>query len=210
MIASALRRAACCAAIAAGLAAAANAQAVEDTGLYIQGGYSYFNFEAQDTGYSVDTNALTARLGWQLTPMFGIEADLSAGIDEGDLDFDSSEDDLDFDANNDGDFTDVINVSGDLGLDFLAAAYGRAVFPISDRFEISGRVGYAYAEVNANAVGPGGVVIPIAEDAEDGFTAGAGLTFDLTENLELRADYTWFGLDEVDVNGGTIAIGLKF
>jgi len=44
----------------------------------------------------------------------------------------------------------------------------------------------------------------------DGFTAGAGLTFDITESLELRADYTWFGLDEVDVTGGTIAIGLKF
>jgi outer membrane immunogenic protein len=210
MIAKTLRRAVCCAALVLGTAAAAHAQAVEDTGLYVQGGWSYYNFEANDTGYSVDTNALTARLGWQFTPMWGIEADLSAGIDEGDLDFDSSEDDLDFDANNDGDFTDIINVSGDLGLDFLAAAYGRVVFPVSDRMDISGRVGYAYAEVNANAVTPGGQQIPIAEDAEDGFSAGAGLTFDLTENIELRADYTWFGLDEVDVNSGTVAIGWKF
>lgn len=210
MIASLLRRAACCAALAAGFVSAANAQAVEDTGLYVQGGYSYLNFEANDTGYSVDTNAITARLGWQFTPMLGIEADLSAGIDEGDLDFDSTEDDLDFDDNNDGDFTDIINVSGDLGLDYLAAAYGRAVFPISDRLDLSLRGGYAYAQVDANAITPGGNQVQIGEDAEDGFTAGAGLTFDLTENLELRADYTWFGLDEVDVNSGTIAIGLKF
>lgn len=211
MIANVLRRAACCAAIATAMSAAAYAQSArEDTGVYIQGGYSYFNFEASDTDYSVDTNAVTARLGLQLTPMFGIEADLSAGVDDGDLDFDSSEDDLDFDDNNDGDFTDIINVSGDLGLDFMAAAYGRAVFPISDRFEISARAGYAYAQVDANVVTPGGTIIQIGEDAEDGFTAGAGLTFDLTENLELRADYTWFGLDEVDVTGGTIAIGLKF
>jgi len=35
--------------------------------------------------------------------------------------FDSEKDDLDFDDNNDGDFTDIINVSGDLGLDFMAA-----------------------------------------------------------------------------------------
>jgi opacity protein-like surface antigen len=209
MIAKTLRRAACCAALALGMATAANAQSA-DTGLYVQGGWSYYNFEANDTGYSVDTNAITARLGWQFTPMLGIEADLSAGIDEGDLDFDSSEDDLDFDANNDGDFTDIINVSGDLGLDFMAAAYGRAVMPVSDRFSISGRVGYAYAEVNANAVGPGGVQIPIAEDAEDGFTAGAGLSYALSDNLELRADYTWFGLDEVDVNSGTVALGWKF
>ena len=211
MIAHVLRRAACCAAIATAMTAASYAQSArEDTGIYIQGGYSYFNFEAQDTDYSVDTNAVTARLGWQMTPMFGFEADLSAGIDDGDLDFDSSEDDLDFDDNNDGDFTDIINVSGDLGLDFMAAAYARAVLPISDRFELSARAGYAYAQVDANVVTPGGTQIQIGEDAEDGFTAGAGLTFDITESLELRADYTWFGLDEVDVTGGTIAIGLKF
>lgn len=203
-----LRRAACCAALALGLVGAAAAQ--ESGGLYIQGGYSWLNFEAEDTGYEVDTDAITARIGWQLSPMFAIEADLSTGIDDGDFDFDSSEDDLDFDDNNDGDFTDIINVSGDLGLDFLAAAYARAVFPISDKFEISGRVGYAYAEVNANAITPGGNTITLAEDAEDGWSAGAGITYDLTENLELRADYTWYGFDAVDTTGATVALGFKF
>lgn len=211
MIKAILRRTACCATIAFGLAAAsAAAQAQESGGLYIQGGYTWLNFEAEDTGYEVDTDAITARIGLQMTPMFGIEADLSTGIEDGDFDFDSSEDDLDFDDNNDGDFTDIINVSGDLGLDFLAGAYARAVFPIGDKFEISARAGYAYAEVNANAVTPGGTQITIAEDAEDGFAAGAGLTFDITENLELRADYTWYGFDAVDATGATVALGVKF
>ena len=73
----------------------------------------------------------------------------------------------------------------------MAAAYARAVFPIADKFEVSARVGYAYAEVNGNAVTPGGNTVTFAEDAEGGFTAGAGIAYDLTENLELRADYTW-------------------
>jgi opacity protein-like surface antigen len=209
MISHLLRRAACGAAIAVGLAGAAHAQ-TESGGIYLQGGYSWLNFEANDTGYEVDTDALTARLGVQLTPMFAIEADLSTGIDDGDIDFDSSEDDLDFDDNNDGDFTDIINVSGDLGLDFLAAAYARAVFPVSDKFDVSARVGYAYAEVDANAITPGGNTVTLAEDAEDGWSAGAGITYDLTENLELRADYTWYGFDEVDATGATVALGIKF
>jgi outer membrane immunogenic protein len=209
MIASILRRAVCCAALATGLAAAAHAQ-TESGGLYIQGGYSWLNFEAEDTGYEVDTDAVTARIGLQFNPMFAIEADLSAGIDDGDFDFDSSEDDLDFDDNNDGDFTDVINLSGDLGLDFMAAAYGRFILPVSDKFELSARAGYAYAQVEANAVTPGGTSITLAEDAEDGFTAGAGLSYDITENLELRADYTWYGFDAVDVTGATVALGVKF
>ena len=117
---------------------------------------------------------------------------------------------LNFDDNNDGDFTDIINVSGDIGMDYLAAAYARFVWPISDRFDISARGGYAYTQLNGNAVTPGGNTFEIAEDAEDGFTAGAGLTFDLTENLELRADYTWFGFDEVDADSATLAVGFKF
>ena len=209
MISRLLRRTACCAVIAIGVAGAAHAQ-TESGGLYIQGGYSWLNFEAEDTGYEVDTDAITARIGFQMTPMFGFEADLSAGIDDGDFDFDSTEDDLDFDDNNDGDFTDIINVSGDLGLDFLAAAYARAVFPVADKFELSARVGYAYAEVNANAVTPGGNTVTFAEDAEDGWTAGAGVTYDLTENLDLRADYTWYGFDAVDTTGATVALGFKF
>ena len=209
MITTILRRTACCAAIVAGLAAAP-AFAQQNTGLYLQGGASYLNFKANDTEYEVDTSAITARLGWQFTPQFALEGELTGGVEDGDFDFDSTEDDIDFDDNNDGDFTDIINLSGDLGLDYLAAAYGRYTIPLGDQLGLGLRVGYAYAQVDANAVTPGGHVITLAEDAEDGFTAGAGLEFNLTRYLKLRADYTWFGFDEVDVDSGTVALGITF
>ena len=57
---------------------------------------------------------------------------------------------------------------------------------------------------------PGGNTIELAEDGEDGWSAGAGLTYDINENLELRADYTWYGFDDVDVTGATVALGVKF
>jgi len=210
MIASTLRRAICCAAIAAGFTAAAPAFAQENTGFYLQGGYSYLNFKANDTNYEVDTHAITARLGWQFTPQLALEGELTGGLDNGDFDFNSTEDDIDFDDNNDGDFTDIINLSGDLGLDYLAAAYGRYTVPLGDSLGLGLRVGYAYAKVDANAVTPGGQQITLAEDAEDGFTAGAGLEFSLSRYLKIRADYTWFGLDAVDVDSGTIAVGITF
>jgi outer membrane immunogenic protein len=209
MIATSLRRAACCAAIATAFAAAPAFAQERNTGLYLQGGYTYLNFQANDTEYEVDTNAVTARLGWQFTPSIALEGDLTAGIDDGEFDFNSTEDDLDFDANNDGDFTDIINASGDLGLDFLAAAYGRFSFPISRNLDLGARVGYAYAEVNANVQTPGGV-IELAEDAEDGWTAGAGLSWYLSRAVEIRADWTWYGFDEVDTQAGTISAGIRF
>lgn len=209
MIASILRRTACCAALVAGHAAAP-AFAQQNTGLYLQGGYSYLNFSANDTEYEVDTNAVFARLGWQFTPTLALEGELAGGIEDGDFDFDSTEDDIDFDDNNDGDFTDIINLSGDLGLDFLASAYGRYTIPLSENLMLGLRAGYAYAEVNANAVTPGGQQVTLAEDAEDGFTAGAGIDFNLTRYLKLRADYTWYGFDEVDAQSGSVALGITF
>lgn len=208
-LARALRRAICCAALAAGFAAAP-AFAQQNTGFYLQGGYSYLNFKASDTNYEVDTNAATARLGWQFTPQIGLEGEITGGIDDGDFDYNSSEGSINFDDNNDGDFNDIINLSGDLGLDYLVAAYGRYTVPLGDRLGLGLRVGYAYAKVDANAVTPGGQVITLAEDAEDGWTAGAGLEFDLTRYLKIRADYTWYGLDAVDVDSGTIAVGITF
>jgi hypothetical protein len=37
-----------------------------------------------------------------------------------------------------------------------------------------------------------------------------GLIFDLSENLELRGDYSWFSFDDVGANLATITGILKF
>jgi outer membrane immunogenic protein len=210
MIPHIIRGAACAAALGFAATGAANAQAREDGGFYIQGGYSWLNLEADNTGSDVDAEAITARLGWQFGPTFGIEADISAGLEDGDFDFDSTEEDFDLDDNNDGDFSDAINLAGDIGVDYLVAAYFRGVLPVSDSLELSARVGYAFIEVDSNIVTPGGSQLTIFEDSADGFSAGAGITYDLTENLELRGDYTWYGFDDVDATGATVTIGYKF
>ena len=210
MIATTLRRAVCCAALLAGLAVAPAFAQQRNTGLYIQGGYTYLNFEAGDTGYEVDSNAVTARLGWQLSPGFGLEAELTGGLDDDNFDFDSNEDDINFDGNNDGNFDDIVNLSGDIGVDFIAAAYGRLTFPLSSNLELGLRGGYAYTQVDANSTALPGGNFTIAEGEEDGFTAGASLGLILARNLELRADYTWFGFDDVETQAATIAVGLTF
>jgi len=181
----------------------------EDTGFYIQGGYSYLDLQPEGADSGVDTNAITIRSGVQLTPMFGIEADITSGIDDGEFDYNVDEDEVDFDDNEDNDFDDLIAASGDVQLNYLVGAYVRGILPVSDRFDLSARAGYAFVDVDAEVTTPGGTTFAIA-DSEDGFSAGAGATWDLTESWELRADYTWFGFDEVDVNAGTVALGYKF
>jgi len=192
------------------LALSAPAVAQEDTGLYVQGGYSYLNIEPDGADSGVDSNAITGRVGYQFTPMFSLEADLSTGIDDGEFDYNVDEDEFDLDDNDDTDLNDVIAASGDLGLNYLVGLYGRATVPVTDRLNVSARAGYAYIDVDASIVTPGGTTLGVIEDSADGPALGAGLSYDLTDSWQLRGDYTYYDFEDTDTGAATIAVGYKF
>ncbi|MBU1288468.1 MAG: porin family protein [Alphaproteobacteria bacterium] len=196
------------AAIALGLSAPAVAQ--EDTGLYVQGGYSYLNIEPDGADSGVDSNAITGRVGYQFTPMFSLEADLSTGIDDGEFDYNVDEDEFNLDDNDDTDLNDVIAASGDLGLNYLVGLYGRATVPVTDRLNVSARAGYAYIDVDASIITPGGTTLGVIEDSADGPALGAGISYDLTDSWQLRGDYTYYDFEDTDTGAATIAVGYKF
>ena len=182
----------------------------EDTGLYLQGGYSYLDIQPDGAESGVDTNAITGRVGYQFTPMFSLEADLTTGIDDGEFDYNVDEDDFNLDDNNDGDFNDLISASGDIGLNYLVGVYGRASVPVTDKLDVFGRAGYAFVDLDAEIQTPGGTPITTIEDSEDGAALGAGVNYDLTESWELRGDYTWYGFGNTDTHAAMISAGYKF
>lgn len=203
------------AAIAAGAAlfgATANAQnyngPTETTGPYFSGGYNYLDFD-EDLGGDAHVSAITARAGWQLHPNFGVEADASFGIDNGEFDFDGDEDDFDLDDNEDSDFDDVIAGPGDLGLDYLIGFYGRATMPLSDRFDVSARAGYAFAEIDSTVATVGGNEL-VFGGSDDGFAVGASAAYDLTESMAIRADYTHYEFDTSNAESFGINLEYKF
>jgi opacity protein-like surface antigen len=182
----------------------------EEIGFYAQGGYTYLNIEPEGADSGIDTNALTARAGNQFTPMFSLEADVTTGIDDGQIDYNVDEDEFNLDGNDDTDLNDVIAGSGDLGLNYLVGLYGRASLPVTGCPDISVRADYALVDVDASVITPGGATLGLIEDSADGTAIGAGLTFDLTENWELRAEYTYYNFEETDTGATTIAVGYKF
>lgn len=199
-------------AIALGLAAPAIAQTYgnEDTGFYAQGGYTYLDIEPDGAESGIDSNAITGRLGYQLTPMFSFEAELSTGIDDGEFDYNVDEDEFNLDDNSDADFNDTITASGDLGLNYLVGLYGRASVPLTERLDVSARAGYAYVDIDASVITPGGTTLGVIENSANGPAIGAGLSFDMTDNWQLRGDYTYYSFEDTDTNAATIAVGYKF
>jgi len=200
------------AAIALGLAAPAVAQTYgnEDTGFYAQGGYTYLDIEPDGAESGIDSNAITGRVGYQFTPMFSLEAELSTGIDDGEFDYNVDEDEFNLDDNSDADFNDTITASGDLGLNYLVGLYGRATVPLTERLDVSARAGYAYIDIDASVITPGGTTLGVIENSANGPAIGAGLSFDMTDNWQLRGDYTYYSFEDTDTNAATIAVGYKF
>ncbi len=195
---------------ATGLAAGAQAQSYDsDTGFYLDGGYQYLDIKPDGADSGVDTNGIAARLGYRFNNVFSLESELASGIDDGEFDYNVDEDEFNLDDNEDGDFEDTIGASGDIGLNYLVGLYGRADLPVTERMNLFARAGYAYIDVDASVSTPGGTAINI-EDSADGPAVGAGLTYDLSENWELRGDYTYYPFDSTDTNGVMLGLGYKF
>lgn len=194
------------ASVATGLAGAAYAQ---DTGFYAEGGYQYLDIQPDGAEQGVDTNAIGARLGYKFTPMFSLEGELASGVDDGEFDYNVDEDSFNLDDNNDGDFNDLIAASGDIGLNYLVGIYGKAEVPLTERLDVYARAGYAYVDLDASVTTPFGNSINV-EDSADGPAIGAGLSYDLTDKVYLKGDYTYYSFEDTDTNGVMLGVGYKF
>lgn len=191
----------------AGSAAAQNTYDSPVTfGPYVSGGYNYLDFD-EKLGGSADVSAITARGGWRFTRIFSVEGDISFGIDDGNFDFDEDEEDLDFDINEDGDLNDVIAGPGELGMDYLIGLYGRASVPLGERFDVSGRAGYAFTELDSTVETVGGDEVTFG-GSDNGYALGASASYDLTRAIAVRADYTHYEFD--DANAESLGLNLVF
>ncbi|GGD08973.1 porin family protein [Aquisalinus flavus] len=182
--------------------------ATEDTGFYIGGGYTFLDVET-DNDIGDNTNAATARLGYQFTPNWSVEGEGTFGVDDGEFDYEGSEDDFDFDANNDGDIDDALIGTGDIGLDYQAAIFGRYTLPVSDRFDVFARAGYGFTEIDSTIELADGTEFRTG-GSENGAAFGAGAAFDVTESSSIRADYTRYEYDEANADAGTVSYEYKF
>lgn len=140
------------------IAAPAMAQSVSAPQYYGTLGYTQLKSDGADLG------AVTGRVGARLHPNFGVEAEGSIGV-------------------NDDDFT-VGAVTGTVEEKFDLAAYGVATLPVTDRFDVFGRVGYGTTRLRAEAAGVS------QSDSTESINYGVGANYYLDGQNGVRADYT--------------------
>ncbi|HWA00739.1 MAG TPA: porin family protein [Caulobacterales bacterium] len=146
----------------------ASARVVNDRGTYAGLGFTYYDADqAQVTG-------AVGRLGYRFNPNFGIEGEAAFGIE--------------------GDTADALGTPVDVDLDNQWGAYAVGFLPVSDNFELLGRVGYAKIDAQGSF---GGFTAGVDDD---GVAAGLGAQWALTDNFALRGDYTRLSSDDDGVN----------
>ncbi len=148
------------------------AQSVQSPNYYGTLGYSQLDASDGDLG------AITGRLGARLHPNFGAEGEVSVGVRDDEF--------------------DVAGVPVKVEHEYDVAAYAVGYLPISEQFELFGRVGYGTTELKASAAG-----VSTTEDGESvNYGAGANYFFDAQNGV--RGD--WTRRDFTDDNGGEVDV----
>lgn len=163
------------------LGAAANAQ-----GFY--GDVNYAFISSEESSEDVDLGAITGHAGYAFNDYFALEGEAGFGVAD-----------------------ESVNISGvnvDVGLNYLVGIYGVGNLPVTDKLNLFARAGLVQAELEAEA-SAGGVTFSDS-DSEDGYALGVGTTFDFTENVYARADYTRYEFDDTGVDSVMLGVGYKF
>jgi hypothetical protein len=123
-----------------------------------------------NVGYSaVDADdaklgAVHGRLGYQFHPNFAVEGEAGFGVKD-----------------------DTVNVAGvqvNTELKHSVAIYGVGVMPLTEKFDLLGRVGYGSSKIEASAAGFS------ADDDQDSWNYGVGAQYSFDGLNGIRGDYT--------------------
>lgn len=164
-----------------GFAGAASAQDTSGTTVY--GTVGYANVSADD-GADVNLGALQGRIGARFGKYFGVEGELAAGVK--------------------GDDFDVLGTNVDVDLKHEVGAFAVGYYPVTERFDIFARAGYASSEIKAKGAG-------VSQSADlDGFAYGIGGQYFFTEKDGVRLDWTRHDGDDAEADVVGVSYVRKF
>lgn len=125
-----------------------------------------------DTDGAGDLGAVTGRLGYRFNPNFAVEGEAGFGVKD----------------------------DGPFELNHTAGAYAVGIIPLSQNFDLHGRLGYQTTEIDG----------PLGDINADGLAYGVGGTFNISERFGVRADVTRVEGDDIDADSLSIGGVVRF
>lgn len=133
---------------------------------------------------SLDITMITGRLGYRLNDYFAVEGELGFGLGGDSIN--------QIVPVNIGGVGANVDTNADLDVKNYSVGFVRAILPVSDQFDVFGRLGYgqATAEADVTASLAGISASSSAQEKVSGLAYGVGGQFNFTEFDGIRADYT--------------------
>lgn len=168
----------------AGLAsfAIASPALAQDSGWYGDVGYQHHSIDEE--GVEGDVGTITGHVGYNFTPNLAAEGELGFGV-------------------NDEEVT-VLGNQVDLGINYLAGAYGRVQAPLSENLTVFARAGFVQVELEAEGAGAS------ASESETGAGYGVGGEFSFDGVNGVRVDYTRYDIEDLEADAFYIGYSRKF
>ncbi|MEM6652155.1 MAG: porin family protein [Pseudomonadota bacterium] len=177
-------------------------------GFYVDGGYALVSTDLEgafETDVSVaeadldldfDFDTIGGHIGYAFSPYLAVEGEFLVGISDESRTLTASDGESEIEA------------TVDFGLNAIYGVYGVGSFPISDQFSAFLRAGYVYGEAEADAT----IGDESASDTagEYGYGLGVGGTFNVTEQLYIRGDFTVYDIEETQLDMFMVGVGFAF
>lgn len=154
---------------------AAPAAFAQSSNIELGGSYSHVDVGPAEVG------ALTGRATWFVTDYLGLEGEASIGVKDGSVG------------------------PGSVELDHSIGAFGVLRAPVTERFDLFGRVGYAKSELSASVPGVGSAAADF-----DGVAYGVGGRYFFTDRVGLRGDFTKYEGDGNDADVISLGAVVRF
>ncbi|MEM7328811.1 MAG: porin family protein [Pseudomonadota bacterium] len=189
------------------------AQESSDSKVYADLGYARLGSDLLDLNsdeQSIEYGGLSGHVGYQFSDHWSVEGEAILGV-ENDKQFFRS-----VVTNVDG--VESYNRSVKTDLSHLIGVYAKGSLPITDKLDVFARLGIANADFDHSSQ----IVVTDLETEEStsvtsdgtmnetGIALGVGLSFQVTDKLYLRTDYTQYDLVDVELDSVSVGIGVRF
>lgn len=139
----------------------------DENGFYAEIGYSQYGIDIVDQDF--DPSAIQLRAGYRVSPFIGFEAEVSDGFS--------------------GASVSAPNEKLTVRVDQTIAGFAVGRWPVTDRVDLFGRVGYQAMDVSVKGEVTGQQTVRQSGDGE-GIVYGGGAEYRFGK-FGVRADYTW-------------------
>ena len=185
------------------------AKTENDDKFYVDLGYNRLGSDIPDFGNAEsdpEFGALGGQLGYQLSELWSIEGQALIGVENDKSIYRTS--------------TELTSTTTDVkrDLSYLVGLYAKGNVPITQKLSAFGRLGLAHAEFDTSfqttLTNLTTDEVTVSSDdrtfSDTGVAMGLGLTYDVTDRLYVRSDYTRVDLLDSEFDSASVGIGLRF